>query len=66
MSLLIKNAVRNNIKKDVLITEGFISKIEHNIDDPEIMKAEEIFNIATGLDASTLIPLDNPHTRINS
>lgn len=34
MSLLIKNAVLNNIKRDVFISKGFISKIEQNIDDP--------------------------------
>ncbi|MEA1911820.1 MAG: amidohydrolase [Spirochaetota bacterium] len=33
MSLLLKNAVLNNFKSDVLISNGLISKIDQNIDD---------------------------------
>ena len=33
MSLLIKNAVLHNLKRDVLIIDGYISKIEEDIDD---------------------------------
>ena len=55
MSLLIKNAVLNNLKRDVLIIDGYISKIEQNIDKP----AEKIID-AKG---KILIPsLKNGHT----
>ena len=55
MSLLIKNAVLNNIKRDVFISEGFISKIELNIDGP----AEKIIDA----EGKILIPsIKNGHT----
>jgi 5-methylthioadenosine/S-adenosylhomocysteine deaminase len=55
MSLLIKNTVLNNLKRDVLVLDGKINKIEQNIDDPA-----EISIDATG---KILIPsLKNGHS----
>ncbi len=55
MSLLIKNAVLNNFKSDVLISEGFISKIDRDIDDP----SAEIINASDKI----IVPsLKNGHT----
>ncbi len=55
MSLLIKNAVLNNIQKDVLIYNGRISKIEQSINTP----AEKILDAA----GKFIVPsLKNGHT----
>ncbi|MDA3939349.1 MAG: amidohydrolase [Spirochaetia bacterium] len=55
MSLLLKNAVLNNINTDVLISEGIISQIKQNIDE----SADKIINA----DNKILIPsFKNGHT----